>query len=159
MPENAGPTWSIRPAATHDSDSLLSWRNDPTDFQWYLESSSVRVEEHRAWLAERLSRDQPSLWILDVDGRAAGTVRMDVDSPTSALASIVVDPELRGRGYGRRLLAFLDAQARNRGIRELRAVIHPENAASHALFAAAGYVRSDHDVEGFDFYALSLNPD
>ncbi|MDI1291039.1 MAG: GNAT family N-acetyltransferase [bacterium] len=156
MPETAEPPWVIRPATARDSDALLRWRNDPTNFQWFLAASPVRIEEHRIWLTERLARDEPALWVLDIDGVAGGTVRIDEDSASSAFASIVVDPALRGRGYGRRLLAFLDAQARTLGVVELRALIHPENVASQVLFTVAGYHEEPADPAGFSTYVRSL---
>lgn len=149
-------TWSIRPATGADCDALLAWRNDPTDFQWYLEASAVRADEHRAWLSERLERDHPTLWILDVDGEPGGSVRLDPDAGGSAFASIVVDPEYRGHGFGRALLAHLDEQSRSLGFVELRAVIHPENVASQALFTSAGYVQQSSTEDGFVSFSKAL---
>ncbi|SCF04582.1 phosphinothricin acetyltransferase [Micromonospora viridifaciens] len=81
---------------------------------------------------------------VDGDGRVLGWVAV---SPTSARAvyagvvehSVYVDLEARGRGVGRRLLDALIASTEAAGIWTIQSGIFPENTASLALHARAGF--------------------
>ena len=53
---------------------------------------------------------------------------------------VVVDPSVKGRGYGRSLMKFLRATARQRGVTRLRATVHPENVKMVAYCRKQGYV-------------------
>lgn len=46
------------------------------------------------------------LFVLEIDGRLGGTVGYEARGPYALLRSLAVEPLLRGRGYGRRLLRF-----------------------------------------------------
>ncbi|MBO0689637.1 MAG: N-acetyltransferase [Candidatus Dormibacteraeota bacterium] len=53
--------------------------------------------------------------------------------------SVYVDPDYRGRGVGRALLAALIASTEDAGVWTIQSGIFPENAASLALHARAGF--------------------
>lgn len=149
---------AVRPAVAADSEVLLSWRNDPAAYRWYRSPALVTREEHQQWLAERLAVSSPDLWIAVEDSRPVGSVRLDQIADDAAAVSVVVDPDQRGRGVGGLLLAFADEEARRRGLSELRADVHRDNAASQALFSAAGYVLSA-SGGAFDLFVRPVRPD
>jgi len=53
---------------------------------------------------------------------------------------IVVDPSVQGRGYGRLLMQFLHATARQRGAARIRLKVYPDNTKAIALYRSLGYV-------------------
>lgn len=53
---------------------------------------------------------------------------------------VVVDPSVQGRGYGRSLMNFLRATARQRGVNRLRATVNPDNIKMVAHCRSQGYV-------------------
>jgi len=57
---------------------------------------------------------------------------------------------LAGTGPGREILEGLVAAARARGAARLRALIYPENHASAAMLARAGFTLADMAYEGED---------
>ena len=73
-------------------------------------------------------------WMRLIRG-GAGLGYVDDDTPQLGIA---LDPEYRGRGYGRRLmLAALEA-ARAHGYRQVSLTVHPENPAI-ALYESCGF--------------------
>jgi ribosomal-protein-alanine acetyltransferase len=62
-------------------------------------------------------------------------------SRVARLYSIAVDPALRGRGLGARLLADAERAARNAGADELRLEVRTDNAAAIGLYERHGYRR------------------
>ncbi len=56
---------------------------------------------------------------------------------------VVVDPSVKGKGYGRSLMKFLRAAARERGANRLRATVNPDNVKMVAYCRSQGYVFQD----------------
>ncbi|MFI6156105.1 GNAT family N-acetyltransferase [Kitasatospora sp. NPDC051170] len=81
---------------------------------------------------------------LDADGRVLGWVAVSPSSSRCAYAGVVehsvyVHPGARGRGVGGALLDALIASTEAAGIWTVQSGIFPENAASLALHARAGF--------------------
>ena len=57
-----------------------------------------------------------------------------------------VDEDARGQGVGRRLLAYVEAIARERGLRALRLDTNRSLTAAQALYRSCGFV----DIEPFN---------
>ncbi len=148
---------TIRPATFDDSDALLRWRNDADDYHWFRHPSAVTADEHRTWLTDRLAREEAALWILEVNDDPAGTVRLDVGNARTAVTSVSVAARYRGRGLARRMIDFVEREAAHSGVAVLEAFIHPDNAASHALFTSAGYVVTSRSSDGFVVYTKLVN--
>ena len=55
------------------------------------------------------------------------------------LHTLVVRPDLAGRGYGRQFVAFYEQYARERGCPCLRLDTNERNAAARRLYAKLGY--------------------
>jgi RimJ/RimL family protein N-acetyltransferase len=81
--------------------------------------------------------------MIRVDGRPAGMLRLDRrEAEASWEISILVAPEFQGMGVGGAALAL--ARELAPGV-PLDAAIHPENVASRAMFARAGYAATGDD--------------
>ncbi|NXY93054.1 N-acetyltransferase family protein [Streptomyces sp. BR123] len=81
---------------------------------------------------------------LDDDGRVLGWVAASAVSDRCAYAGVVehsvyVHPDARGRGVAGRLLAALVASTEAAGIWTIQSGVFPENAASLAVHARAGF--------------------
>lgn len=140
---------AIRPATTDDTDLLLDWANEPSTRAAGYHPDPIDPATHRRWLADRLGAPGRRLYIGLDDGVPVGPVRIDIDEDGRAEVGISVAEAARGRGAGRELLqagltaALADeaASADDGGppIRTFVARIRPDNAASLALFAGAGF--------------------
>lgn len=136
-----GRVITLRHVAPEDADILLAWRNDPTTRSASLSSVEIDRSAHIAWLGRTIADPERALYIGELDGSPIGTVRFDRDSADAAEISITVAPAHRGRRLSLPLLqAGLDANAAEASAPTLiLARIREENAASRALFAAAGF--------------------
>ncbi len=67
-------------------------------------------------------------------GRVAG--------PEAELLTLAVDPEARGRGLGRWLVAAFEAEAARRGAVDAFLEVAEGNAAARAVYAAAGWTEA-----------------
>jgi len=75
-----------------------------------LESSGLPVKD----LSDRIR-----LFVLEDSNNLAGTIGIEYEKQTGLLRSLAVDPNLRGRGLGKKLVYFLEAFARDQGVKEL----------------------------------------
>lgn len=129
---------NLRPATPADAAVLLAWRNDPVTRAMSFDTGAVGLEEHGAWLEDKLIDPRAELWIGEVDGQPIGQVRFDLQDDATALVSITVAPHARGRGHGLTLLS--DAINRqDLGAAVLRAEIRHGNAPSLRIFEQAGF--------------------
>jgi len=70
---------------------------------------------------------------------------------------IVIDPSVQGRGYGRLLMEFLHATARQRGSIRIRLKVYPDNFRAVALYRSLGYEFQGPE-DGQLIGILNLNP-
>ncbi|WP_051473403.1 GNAT family N-acetyltransferase [Saccharomonospora piscinae] len=144
---SGGPALRLREAEDTDAPALLRWRNDPDTRRWSRTTDPVALPEHRAWLSRVLASPDRLLLVAESAGTAGaepvGMVRFDDAGEGCWEVSIAVAPEHRGRGLAAPLLAEGERQLRRRHrpgtVVAVLAVVHRDNAASVALFEAAGY--------------------
>lgn len=77
------------------------------------------------------------------------------------LDNIAVAPQAQGRGVGRRLIGFAEAQARRLGFSELRLYTHAKMTENIALYARLGFEETGRGTEaGYDrvFMRKRLGP-
>jgi UDP-2,4-diacetamido-2,4,6-trideoxy-beta-L-altropyranose hydrolase len=142
-----GDAITLRLAAPEDEAWLLSLQSEPQTRRYFRNPSAPSAAEHHAWIQRTLSDSNRLLLIIEADGRATGTLRLDRQPETNREQkfeiSIAVDPAHRGRGIGaaalrvaRKLMpnAVFDAQ------------VHLQNAASKALFRSVGFVEVSNEL-------------
>jgi RimJ/RimL family protein N-acetyltransferase len=125
-------TVALRVAVLADCERVYDWNfaadvravsNDPT---------IVDVARHAAWFVDRLRR--PAFWIIEADGIAVGSVRID-----DGRISIALDPRARGKGIGKTAIRRACAAWAAPVIANIRT----ENTASRACFEACGFTPAD----------------
>jgi N-acetylglutamate synthase-like GNAT family acetyltransferase len=122
-------------------------------------ATSVAEAGRRGWPTER-----EGIWIVERDGAVAGSLGLTDEGDTGVLRWFVLDPDLRGRGLGRRLVAELIAKAREVGYERLRLETFSDLRAAAHLYREAGFelVREDtrprwgRDAITYQYYELEL---
>jgi len=77
---------------------------------------------------------------LQVDSYAQGNWRYPADpSEVMVLHTLVIDPEKKGRGYGKTFVAYYEAYALQNGCPYLRIDTNERNAAARRLYRSLGY--------------------
>ena len=137
----SSPSVRLRPANAADCQRAWQWRNDPETRAASFESAEIPWDTHRRWFADTLLREDRRLFIVEVNGTPAGTTRLDIVG-AEATVSIHLACEWRGRGVGTRAVTALADRAFGvLGVSRLLASVKPDNHASLAAFAHAGFTR------------------
>ena len=132
-----------RNATLDDAAVLLTWRNSPSAREFSQHSELIPVDEHFKWFSNRLQRvpTEPFL-IFAVDHELIGVSRLDIvgGSTKKFEISILLDPNLRGKGLGTRVLNITCESFFNlHPDRTIVAKVHKHNFISQKLFSKAGF--------------------
>src|SRR5271166_3294580 len=99
--------------------------------------------------AQRIADGQT--WVLEDAGRIAGILVLEEGADGFLLDNIAVLPEYQGKGLGRTLIEFAEAEARRRGYREIRLYTHVLMTENIALYRRVGFVETHRVSEkGYD---------
>jgi ribosomal protein S18 acetylase RimI-like enzyme len=82
---------------------------------------------------------QGAVWVATEDGAVVGAVVLQLNADHLFIDTIAIAPPHQGRGHGRRLLAFVEAEARRRGLDETRLHLHLTMARGIAFYRTLGY--------------------
>lgn len=105
---------------------------------------SVDAQSRRS-MAHLLTRANGEAWLIEDGSQPMAYVVLLYrrGSRVARIYSIAVDPAARGRGLGRRLIAWAMVRAEAAGCRRASAEARASNTASRALFAACGFVEAE----------------
>ena len=104
-----------------------------------LDDYAHRVAAGQAWVLE------------DSPGRIAGILVLEEQSDALLLDNVAVLPDLHGKGIGRALIGFAEAEARRRGHLAIRLYTHVKMAENIRLYGRLGFVETAHVTEkGFE---------
>ncbi len=78
----------------------------------------------------------------EADGAVAAIIVLLVEDDHLLLDNIAVRPDRQGRGFGRRLIAFAEAEARRIGRAELRLYTHATMTENIALYSGLGFLET-----------------
>ncbi|MBM3645743.1 MAG: MarR family transcriptional regulator [Alphaproteobacteria bacterium] len=103
-----------------------------------------------AEIAAKFIRDydatQERSFIAELDGRPVGSAFVVRDSARVArLRMVLVEPEMRGTGLGRRLVREAERFARRAGYRRMTLWTHDVLVAARAIYASEGYAKSSEE--------------
>lgn len=95
---------------------------------------------------------QDAVSVLDDDTGAVAAIIVLLPKPDHLLLdNVAVRPDQQGRGFGRRLIEFAEAEARRLGYRELRLYTHERMTENIALYARLGFDETGRGHEaGYD---------
>jgi ribosomal protein S18 acetylase RimI-like enzyme len=99
--------------------------------------------------AQRIADGQT--WVLEDAERIAGILVLEETPAGMLLDNIAVLPEYQGKGVGRALLEFAEAEARQRGFSAIHLYTHALMTENIALYSRIGYVETRRVTEkGYD---------
>jgi len=136
----------LRPFAADLAATVASWPTSPAEAAMWCGHSGgpVPVQKVLGWATEEGVR----AFGLHAGDRLVGygELWLDDDEAEVELARLIVDPDRRGRGVGRILVAELVTRARA-SYPDIVMRVHPENTAALSCYAAARFVRVDAERE------------
>ena len=94
-------------------------------------------------------------WVLESDGRIVGCIGLEVTVGAEGercveLEKLYLSRELRGRGFGRKLVDLVEEHARERGIDRIELWSDTRFTRAHAVYQALGYRRTGGERELHD---------
>lgn len=75
----------------------------------------------------------------DAGGRVVGSVMVGHDGHRGWLYYVAADPDLRGRGVGRRMVRAAEAWLRARGVPKVQLMVRPTNTQAAAFYERLGF--------------------
>jgi DNA-binding MarR family transcriptional regulator/GNAT superfamily N-acetyltransferase len=156
---------------------------NPGDFGWMVERHAVLYREEYDWrdkfegvcariVADFIEHFDPKLekcWIAEMAGQRVGCVMLVKDDPKAKKADVsrvrllLLEPQARGQGLGRRLVEECVSFSRAKGYRRVTLWTHKELTAARAIYAKLGFTKTgeeSHDDWGgkatSEFWDLDL---
>lgn len=118
-----------------DSQILLQWQMHPSTRQYFRDPTPPLPLDHKSFMESRISQPNAFSEVISSEGHPVALVRAD-PKDNGYEVSIVVDPQMRGKGIGKASLSYLNSLL---GPVPLTAIVAEENKPSLALFSSAGY--------------------
>lgn len=138
----------------------------PGDYGWIVARNAEIYAEEYGWrrgfegvcaqiVADFIRNFDPKLercWIAEAGGERVGCVLLARDDPKARKADIarirllLLDPEARGLGLGRRLVDECIRFAKAKGYRRITLWTHQELTAARAIYAKAGFVKTGEET-------------
>ncbi|MEI6002942.1 GNAT family N-acetyltransferase [Paraburkholderia bengalensis] len=142
-------TFICRPANESDCEAVFEWENDVATRAMSANTALFSFQSHVAWFCASLQNPDRFLYVALHEGVRGGLVRFDRRDRGLAEASLILNPALRGKGFGATILrggleSFLHDHA---DIQSLIATIRTTNTASMKCFVACGFVLESGDDE------------
>ena len=140
----------LRRAETGDAALMLAWQQDPATRRYARNPRPPTSRTHARWMEARLRDPACNLNLIMHGDVPSGVLRLDRMNGEDRLeVSLLVAPDRQRLGIGKAALALARAMYPEAAI---YADVHPENAASIALFRSAGY-----EGTGRSFTSLPTN--
>jgi GNAT superfamily N-acetyltransferase len=91
------------------------------------------------------------VWVLEDDGWIVGILVLEQERHGLLLDNIAVLPQMQGRGFGRALIEFAEAETLRRGLNAIHLYTHALMAENIALYWRIGYVETHRvNEKGYD---------
>jgi RimJ/RimL family protein N-acetyltransferase len=133
------PPITLVPFTRDYLDRSWTWLNDPETKRLTMTPDFTRDDQERFFAG--LPRDDYLIWgIALADGTAVGAAGLkNFRATTAEFWGYIGEPQFRGRGLGAAVLEAVEAEAKQRGLRELDLRVAEFNEAATRLYRKSGY--------------------
>lgn len=104
-----------------------------------LEEQSFSVPWTAGLLADALQSPLDRLWVITEQEKVLGYYNFRMIAGEGELMRIAVDPSVRGRGFGRKLLEHLEKEASEHQIKAVTLEVRASNQAAICLYKSCGF--------------------
>ena len=132
---------SLRLATEEDLMLYFHWANDPEVRKSAINTSLISFEKHQEWYINKLKNPNAQLYVLEATGLPVGQIRFDIDG-VDAHIDYSLDPIVRGRGWGSRLVSLGIDEMRQFESVKFCAEVKAWNQASSSVFLREGFSES-----------------
>lgn len=129
------PKLSIAPIADDDIAAVISlWERCDLTRPWNDTAGDIA-------LARR--GDNATVLVGRADGKIAASVMVGYDGHRGWVYYVAVDPDYRGRDYGRGIMAAAEDWLRTRGIAKVMLMVRSDNTKVQAFYDTLDYIEQD----------------
>jgi RimJ/RimL family protein N-acetyltransferase len=133
------PALTLRLVQASDCRLIWDWANDITTRAVSFNAEPIPWENHTLWFAAKLADPRCLFYIAEHAATPIGQIRYEITEQT-AIVSIGLAPNQRGRGYGRQIIRLAAQQLfKTTQVKLIHAYIKPDNSASVHAFSQAGF--------------------
>jgi ribosomal protein S18 acetylase RimI-like enzyme len=136
--------YSFRPAAAPDASKVAELVDDA--YGHYVERIGVLPGPMTDDYAEVIGTHRVT--VAEQHGAVVGVIVLAVTDEGFLVDNVAVHPGHRGRGLGRALLEFAEAEARRAGFDSIYLYTHEKMTENLALYAKIGYVEYERRSQG-----------
>jgi GNAT superfamily N-acetyltransferase len=136
-------TCNVRAARVTDIEAMLSLLQALFSIEADFTFNSLKA---RAALTRLLQRgDRARVFVAEAAGKVVGMCSVQIMISTAEggevgmVEDVVVTPDLRGQGVGRRMLGYLEQWSRQRGLTRLQLLIDIDNSPAHGFYRRVGW--------------------
>jgi ribosomal protein S18 acetylase RimI-like enzyme len=123
--------WAVRPARPEDEGAVVAlWRECGLVVPWNDPGADFRLA---------LGREASDVLAGFLDGALAASAMVGHDGHRAWLYYVAVRPDLRSRGFGRRMVEAGEGWARRRGVRKIQLMVRSTNGAALGFYGRLGY--------------------
>ena len=150
----------IRNVNSKDCDLIFKWRNDKVTREMFINSDKITYQKHLQWFTETLDNPLKYLYIGEIKEKKIGICRFDINKEkVSSDVSININPDIRGKGIGKKLLTAAIENFEIVSQLELTAQLKINNHASKKIFEYANFevYKIDKDLIKLVRYTKTIN--
>ena len=136
--------YSLRPAIAADVSKVAALVN--AAYGHYVERIGMRPRPMTDDYAEVIRSSQVT--VAESHGTIVGVIVLAITDEGFVTDNIAVDPSHRGKGLGKALLEFAEAEARRAGFDSIYLFTHEKMTENLALYSKIGYVEYDRRSRG-----------
>jgi ribosomal protein S18 acetylase RimI-like enzyme len=136
--------YSFRPASGADAPKVTALVN--AAYGHYVERIGMLPRPMTDDYREVIAKGRVT--VAESHGTIVGVIVLAVDDEGFLIDNVAVDPSYRGRGLGKALLEFAEAEARAQGFDSIYLYTHEKMTENLALYSRIGYVEYDRRSQG-----------
>jgi GNAT superfamily N-acetyltransferase len=136
--------YSFRPATGADASEVAALVN--AAYGHYIERIGMLPRPMTDDYAEVIANRRVT--VAEIHGTIVGVIVLTVDYDGFLIDNVAVDPSHRGKGLGKALLEFAEAEARRMGFDSIYLYTHEKMTENLALYSRIGYVEYDRRSHG-----------
>lgn len=144
----------LRPFNPNDAETILSWCKDKTAFRkWSADRYSMYPPKPEDMAAQYAAENVFPFTAINDEGTIVGHIMLRYPEPSKTVVRfgfVIVDDNLRGKGYGKQMLQLAIQKARQEfGARKITLGVFDNNPSALHCYKSVGFI-----VTGTDTYLI-----